>query len=72
MNESSYWKDNSHSYSDELTRLLSIPKVRYCINNNHKNQSLDTILSQINPVHIFTLYFFRLNIILASTPVSPK
>jgi hypothetical protein len=40
----------------------------------HKNPALDPILSQLKPIHIFTSYFLKIhiNIILPSTPTSPK
>jgi hypothetical protein len=38
-------------------------KVHY---RAHKSLVLDPILSQINPVHILTLYFLKIHLILSS------
>jgi hypothetical protein len=40
----------------KLARLLCNPKVHY---RAHNSQSLDPILSQINPVHTLAPYFYN-------------
>jgi hypothetical protein len=62
MEQSPYWKANSHLASPEITRL----KVHYRV---HKGPPMALILSQMNSVHTFQSYFPKIpsNIILPST-----
>jgi hypothetical protein len=61
----------SPSVSQEIPSLLLNSKVHYHI---HWSLQVDNILNQINPVHTFTSYLFkiRFNIVLPMTPASPK
>jgi len=56
-----------HSDSQEIFRFLWNPKVHYRV---HNSPPLDTIPSQINPIHNLSRYFSKIhtNIALPSTP----
>jgi hypothetical protein len=69
--QSPSWEANWFSASQEIPCLLCNPKVHY---RSHKCPLPVPILSQLHPVRISTFHFLKihLNIILPSTPRSPK
>ena len=71
MEKSPSWEANWFSASQEIPRILWNPKVP---NRIHKCPPHVPILSQLDPVHTPTSHFLKihLNIILPSTPGSPK
>jgi hypothetical protein len=71
MEQSPSWEANLFAVSQEIPRILWNPKAHYHI---HNCQPPVRILSQLDPVHIPTCYLLKihLNIILPSTPGSPK
>jgi hypothetical protein len=52
--QSPSWEANSHSASQEILRLFYTPKIHYRV---RKGPPLVLILSQIHPIHTFSLYF---------------
>ena len=70
MEQSSSWEANRFLASQEIPCILWNPKV---LCRNHKSPPPVPILSQIDPVHDPNpLPKIHFNIILLSTPVSPK
>jgi hypothetical protein len=71
MEQSSLRVADSLLASQEIAYPSMEPEVHYCI---HKHLISHPIQSQMNPVHIHTLYFLKIqcNIIPPSKPMSPQ
>ena len=71
MEQSTSWEATRFSASQEIPRILWIPKVHYCM---QRCRPPLPILSQLDSVHTPKSYFLKihLNIILPSTTGSPK
>ena len=71
LEQSTSWEANRFPASQKISRTVWNPKVHYC---SHKYTPPVPILSQFDPVHAPTTHYLKihLNIILPSTPGSPK
>ena len=71
MEHSPSWETNQFSASQEIPHIVWNPKVHYRIHNSPPHLP---VMSHINPIHAPTSHFLKihLNIILPSTPGSPK
>jgi hypothetical protein len=60
------WEVNSRSETEEISRHLSILKIHYCA---YKRPPMDPILNRINPVHTFTIQFFKIYFHIPYSPI---
>jgi len=74
MDQNTSWKFNGRSSREEFPHLLWNSKVQYSEYSVRNSPSLVLILSQRNPIHNVTPYFFNIpfHIIFQFTPRSPN
>lgn len=56
MEQNPFWGVNIRSAGQEIPWILWNSKDHY---RDYKSSLIDPILSQINPAHTFTIYFFK-------------
>ena len=59
MERSHFWEANRFSASQEISRIVWNPKIRYCI---HKRPPPVPILSQLDPVHISISHLLKIHL----------
>jgi len=58
MEQSPSWEGNSHSANHKILCLLWNLNVHHCV---HKSPLFAPVLSQVQPVHTFPLYFPKIH-----------